>query len=164
MKTYDDYTQEERSAMAREDRAKLKALQAEKIMRGLVDAATPGPWYRTHGCISAMGMKFLFDVERNGAKGLHGTEADARYIAASNPKKTGELLDLITLLLKQREAAREALEQIAAERQFLDVAVPSGEPAPGMPVRYIADAVATPTNAAIIAKEALERVVEWPTS
>jgi hypothetical protein len=109
MKTYDDFTQEERHAMSKEDRTKLLALIAEKNLRGLVEAATPGPWYRSHGCISAPGLKFLFDVERCASKGLHGTEADARFISASNPKKVGELLDLICALLEERDAAIDAL-------------------------------------------------------
>ena len=119
--TYDDFQDlplAERQALIKEDCLAYDAMVAEHILRPLATQASPGPWYRNHGCVTAS-MKvgpdgkpdgkpyyerFLFNVERE--RGYYGTEADARWICAANPRTITKLLDLVQALKAERDALK----------------------------------------------------------
>lgn len=139
MLTTNDYfklTREERDKLKKELPCILEAILLESLLRPLAEKASPGPWYRSHGCITAsMGktpdgkpdqkpywQRFLFNVERN--DNLVGTEADARWVAAANPYSITKLLDVVISLREELERKNKKIKDLLEQQQFTnDVAM-----------------------------------------
>ena len=114
---------EERRAFHDRSSAAYDAYSVATNLRPLAAQASPGPWFRSHGCVTASHPKdsqgkliqkpiwdrFLFSVERE--KNMHGTEADARWICAADPYRVGKLLDATEALVIENENLRAEIDQ-----------------------------------------------------